>query len=552
MAEVKKVFGIDLGTTYSCISYMDEHYKAVVIPNSEGERITPSVVFFEDTDGEQPNIIVGSVAKESAKLFPSDVSLFIKRQMGTNLPFYRGNEKYRPEEISAYILRKLVQDAEVHIGEKIEDVVITVPAYFGINEKEATQRAGEIAGLNVVGLIPEPTAAAIAYGLSKDSHKKVLVYDLGGGTFDVTLIDISLESIEVIVTGGDHNLGGKDWDDAIIGYLSDQFKEKTGIEEDILEDEETAQLLQLEAEKAKKTLTSRKNAPIAVIHGSERVRIELSREKFEELTEHLLERTIELTKLMLEEAKKKGEGKDRIDEIILVGGSTRMPQVQARLSKEFNVSINVFDPDEAVAKGAALYGMQKSVQDWVKSKVKESEAKGVDSDKAVDDAIDELVSKNPAIGAASTVQSLINKTIINVTSKSFGIVAFDENEEKKVFNLIKKNDQLKADVTSPFGTHETDQQSVLLEIMESEVSDDLLEIENAVKIGEAILELPAGLPEGSQIEVSFILNEDGRLFVKGLEVTDNRIVESEFQTTSIISKEEVELAKKRSNALQVS
>lgn len=205
MTEVKKVFGIDLGTTYSCISYMDEHYKAVVIPNSEGERITPSVVFFEDTGEEKPNIIVGSVAKESAKLFPSDVSSFIKRQMGTKLQFHRGNEKYHPEEISAYILRKLVQDAEVHLGEKIEDVVITVPAYFGINEKEATQRAGEIAGLNVVGLIPEPTAAAIAYGLAKDSQKKVLVYDLGGGTFDVTLIDISPESIEVIVTGGDHN-----------------------------------------------------------------------------------------------------------------------------------------------------------------------------------------------------------------------------------------------------------------------------------------------------------------------------------------------------------
>ena len=246
MSDVKKVYGIDLGTTYSCISYMDEYNKAVVMNNSEGERITPSVVYFEDSGEENPNIVVGTAAKESSKLYPNDVISFIKRQMGTDYPVYHGEETYRPEEISAYILRKLVQDAEESVGEKIEDVVITVPAYFGVNEREATKRAGEIAGLNVVGLIPEPTAAAVAYGMTKETNKKVLVYDLGGGTFDVTLIDISDKSIEVIVTGGDHNLGGKDWDDAIINYLVEQYKEQTGSDEDILEDEETARRLSIE------------------------------------------------------------------------------------------------------------------------------------------------------------------------------------------------------------------------------------------------------------------------------------------------------------------
>lgn len=551
MSEVKKVYGIDLGTTYSCISYMDEHYKAVVIKNAEGESITPSVVFFEDIGEDKPNIIVGSVAKESAKLFPSDVAAFIKRQMGTGNPFHRGNESYSPEEISSYILRKLVQDAESSLDEKIENVVITVPAYFGVNEREATKRAGEIAGLNVVGLIPEPTAAAIAYGMTKENNKKVLVYDLGGGTFDVTLINISPESVEVIVTGGDHNLGGKDWDDTVIHYLTEQFKEKTGNEEDILDDEETAQLLQLEAEKAKKTLSSRKNAPISVIHGSEKARIELSREKFEEITEHLLERTVELTKQMLEEAKKKGEGKDQIDEIILVGGSTRMPQVVARLIKEFNVAINVFDPDESVAKGAALYGMQKSIQDWVKTKVDESNKMGVDPKKSLEEALNDVQVLLPGIGGPAKVEKWVNTKIINVTSKSFGIVAII-GDSKKVVNLIKKNDRLPAVIPRTFGTLEANQDAVLLEVMENEVSDDRLEIENAVSIGEAVLELPTGLPEGSPIEVTFVLNEDGRLDVTGREVTDNRIVEASIQTTNVITKEEVEEAKERSKALQVS
>jgi molecular chaperone DnaK len=555
MSEIKKVYGIDLGTTYSCISYMDEHNKAVVLSNSEGERITPSVVYFEDIGEEKPNVVVGTAAKESSKLYPNDVVSFIKRQMGTDIPFYHGDEKYRPEEVSAYVLRKLVQDAEENIGEKINDVVITVPAYFGVNEREATKRAGEIAGLNVLGLIPEPTAAAVAYGMTKEDNKKVLVYDLGGGTFDVTLIDISPESIEVIVTGGDHNLGGKDWDDAIISYLVDQYKEQTGSDEDILEDEETAQQLQLIAESSKKTLSSRNKAPIRFNHGAESVRVELTREKFEEITEHLLQRTIELTNLMLEEAKKKGEGKDQVDEIILVGGSTRMTQIEARLATEFNVQLTIFDPDESVAKGAALYGMQKSLQDWVKTRVQEiNDSTGGNSEeetkKAEEQAKEELSKIVPSIGPG-TIESNIQRTIKNVTSKSFGIIAFVEGE-RKVVNLIKKNDSLPNTITQEFGTREDDQESVLLEIMENEVSDDRLEIENAVNIGEAILHLPQGLPQGSPIEVTFVLNEDGRLEVTGRELTNNGQVNATLQTTSIITLEEVEEAKVRSSALQVS
>ncbi|QST01987.1 Hsp70 family protein [Pontibacillus sp. ALD_SL1] len=552
---MKKVYGIDLGTTYSCISYMDEHNKAVVLSNSEGERITPSVVYFEDIGEDKPNVVVGTAAKESSKLYPNDVVSFIKRQMGTDIPFYHGDENYRPEEVSAYVLRKLVQDAAESTGEDIEDVVITVPAYFGVNEREATKRAGEIAGLNVIGLIPEPTAAAVAYGMTKEDDKKVLVYDLGGGTFDVTLIDISQESIEVVVTGGDHNLGGKDWDDAIISYLVDQYKEQTGSDEDILEDEETAQQLQLSAESAKKTLSSRNKAPIRFNHGAESVRVELTREKFEEITEHLLQRTIELTNLMLEEAKKKGEGADQVDEIILVGGSTRMPQIEARLTQEFNVQLTVFDPDESVAKGAALYGMQRSLQDWVKTRAQEiNESTGggssEDTAKAEEQAIDELANIAPAIGPGS-IESNIKRAIKNVTSKSFGIIAIVDGE-RKVVNLVKKNDSLPSVITQSFGTLEADQETALLEVMENELSDENVEIDNAVNIGEAVLELPHGLPEGAPISVKFVLNEDGRLEVTGVELTNNGQVNATLETSSIITLEEVEEAKVRSSALQIS
>ncbi|MFO7838984.1 MAG: Hsp70 family protein, partial [Desulfosalsimonadaceae bacterium] len=212
----KRIFGIDLGTTYSSAAYVDEFGKAVIIPNAENERITPSVVFF---DGDA--VVVGDVAKESAKLYPNEVVSFVKRSMGEpNFVFEYNNEEYRAEELSAYILKKLAQDAAQYLGETVEDVVITCPAYFGINEREATRKAGEIAGFNVRQIINEPTAAAIAYGtLDTTDNRVVLVYDLGGGTFDITMIDIRKDSVEVVCTGGDHNLGGKDWDDRIVTYM---------------------------------------------------------------------------------------------------------------------------------------------------------------------------------------------------------------------------------------------------------------------------------------------------------------------------------------------
>lgn len=557
--EMKKVFGIDLGTTYSCISYVDENDKAVIVTNSEGERITPSVVFF-DEGGE--NIIVGAAAKESAKMYPNDVSSFVKRSMGDeNFLFFHEGKEYTAEEISSYVLRKLVNDAQEKIGEEIQDVVITCPAYFGINEREATRKAGEIAGLNVLQIINEPTAAAVAYGLTEvQSEKTILVYDLGGGTFDITMIQIAENKIEVVVTGGDYNLGGKDWDDTIINYLVEQYHEQTGNDEDILMDPETFQDLQLAAENAKKTLSQRSKAPISFTHGVDRVRVELTKEKFEELTAHLIQRTISLTNLMLEEAKKKGV--EHFDDILLVGGSTRMPQVSEAITMEFSKTPIVFDPDEAVAKGAALYGHQTIIKQEIIEMYnalsgEESAEKmsiGGDTSNADQHLLEEAATQvaekfKMSIGS---VQNTFNTEIINVTSKSFGIVAYNQDDRKVVFNIIMKNDRVPTELTEEFVTREDYQDNVQIQIMESEDSTEELEIENAGEIGTATLELPSGLLKGSPISVTFRLNEEGRLEITAEERTEGRQVFTTIETKSVISGEALEKAKERSNAIAVS
>ncbi|HSK80486.1 MAG TPA: Hsp70 family protein, partial [Thermoanaerobaculia bacterium] len=289
----KRVYGIDLGTTYSCISHVDEHGKPVVLANAEGEMTTPSVVFFESPD----NIVVGQSAKEVVSIHSDLCVSTIKRAMGD--PHWERSfhgEVYKPQDISSFILRKVVGDAANLVGEKIEDVVITCPAYFGVNEKEATKQAGILAGLNVLYVIPEPTAAALAYGIEQTQDQVILVYDLGGGTFDITLIEIKTGQITVICTGGDHQLGGKDWDDAIVSYLTQKFEESTGTPADaLLDDQETYQELLNAAERCKKTLSTRQSVTEAVRFGGERVKVDLTRETFDQITAGLLERTLSLT-----------------------------------------------------------------------------------------------------------------------------------------------------------------------------------------------------------------------------------------------------------------
>ncbi|MCP4108219.1 MAG: Hsp70 family protein [Desulfobacteraceae bacterium] len=548
----RKIYGIDLGTTYSSIACMDDYGKPVIIPNSENQHITPSVVFF---DGE--NIIVGEVAKESSKLYPHEVVSFIKRSMGeADFIFEHNGKTFRPEEISSFIIRKLVQDAEQNLNEKITEVVITCPAYFGINEREATRRCGEIAGYNVRQIINEPTAAAIAYGtMESDEEKVVLVYDLGGGTFDITMIEIQANAIEVICTGGDHNLGGKDWDDRIVAYLFQEFQNITKTEDDILEDPDTCQDLQLSAEKAKKVLSQRDKTPVLITHGGEKVKVVLNRKKFQEITQDLVERTVALTHEMLEEAKKKGYWS--FDEIILVGGATRMPHVSERIREEFSMNPRVFDPDEAIAKGAAIYGMKLSINEGLRKRVAEKTGKESAedvTDSELDDVLEEiedLVGEDMGISLADVQLSKVK--VKNVSSKSFGIIAFDSNDEEIVFNLILKNTEVPNVITKPFGTAVKDQEAVSIQIMENESSDVVAPLVQAVEIGTAVLSLPQGLPADTPIDITFKLNEEGRLEITAIEPTaSRRKVNVAIDTRSVIQGDEFQEAKARSNSITVS
>ena len=547
---LKRVYGIDLGTTYSAIAYVDEHGKPVIVPNQESERITPSVVLF---DGE--NIIVGNTAKESAKVEPHRVVSRIKQHMGDpNFVFEHDGQVYSPEDVSSFILRKVAGDAELALGEgPVTDVVITCPAYFGTAEREATANAGRLAGLNVRAILNEPTAAAIAYGLEQGEDQTVLVYDLGGGTFDITMIEIKDRLIRVICTGGDHRLGGVLWDEAIVMFLADQFRTQTGVESDPLDDPEVLNDLFLQAERGKKTLTQRDKAPFRVTHAGQQARVELERPKFEEISKHLLDRTIELTHEMLADAKEKGYV--HFDKIILVGGATRMPQVHDRVVAEFSKEPEIFDPDEAVAKGAALFGLKESLEESVREILtpeaagSEDEAGGLNlesvSEAEVAEALDRL-EEQLGFTLTGPVRELVNTKIVNVLSKSLGLVARDDKNQEVVVYILPRNGEVPMEHSSDFGTDTANQAGVDIRVMAGE--RDSPEPLDCIEVGTATLNLPTNLPARSPIRVKFAITRDGRLNVTATDLTGGGSIDVDFETEAVMNAEEVA---ERSSALRL-
>ncbi|RUL88341.1 Hsp70 family protein [Tautonia sociabilis] len=537
---MKRVYGIDLGTTYSAIAYVDEHGKPVIVPNQESDRITPSVVLF---DGDA--IIVGNTAKESAKVEPDRVVSRVKQHMGDpHFVFEYEGQSYSPEDISSFILRKVVGDAEVALGlsddEKITDVVITCPAYFGTSEREATANAGVLAGLNVRAVLNEPTAAAIAYGLEQDRDQVVLVYDLGGGTFDVTMIEIKDRLIRVICTGGDHRLGGTLWDEAIVMHLADQFREQTGLDSDPMDDPEVLNDLFLQAERGKKTLTQRDKAPFRVTHAGQSARVELDRSTFEEITRHLMDRTLELTREMLADAKEKGyEG---FDSLILVGGATRMPQVRDRLVAEFGIEPISFDPDEAVAKGAALYGFKESIQQQVVQYLPGAEGEGgrfdpsAVTEEQLEKALDAIESQT-GFTLSGPVRELVGTQIVNVLSKSLGVIARNDEGRDVVVYLLPRNGEVPMERTQDFGTDQPNQSGVDIRVMAGE--RDSPEPMDCQEVGVAQLHLPEGLPARSPIRVTFGITRDGRLTVTATDLTGGGSIDVEFETESVMSAEKL-------------
>ena len=352
---MSKILGIDLGTTNSCMAVM-EGGEATVITNAEGDRTTPSVVAF-NKDGER---LVGQVAKRQAVANPDNTIISIKRNMGTDKKVKANNKEYTPQEISAMILTKLKNDAEKFVGQKITQAVITVPAYFSDSQRQATKDAGKIAGLDVLRIINEPTAAALAYGLDKTEGKtqKILVYDLGGGTFDVSILEIGEGVVEVIATAGDNVLGGDDFDNEIINLLIEDFKKLNDI--DLSKDKPAMQRLKEAAEKAKIDLSAVTKTTISLpfitadASGTKHLEFDLTRAKFDQITEHLVQKTIKKLKQAMSDAKL---NYSQIDKVLLVGGSTRIPAVEEAVRKETGKEpFKGINPDECVAVGAAIQG----------------------------------------------------------------------------------------------------------------------------------------------------------------------------------------------------
>lgn len=522
--------GIDLGTTYSAAAYVDEHGDARIIPNSENERITPSVVFFESEN----NIIVGQRAKEEIEISPEQVVSHIKREMGkkkdeVRKEYNNGNPKpyeffgkvFSPEEISALILKKLKKDAEAHFqGEEIKDAVITVPAYFSDAERQATKDAGTMAGFNVLQVINEPTAAAIAYGISKsaDESQKVFVFDLGGGTFDVTILDVRINKgnreINIVNSDGDHRLGGKDWDDLVIDYIADEFIKEHG--EDPRKNIDTMARLRSDSERIKKTLSDKESARVAVTTDSNNLKMEITREKFEELTLDLMIRIQGLCNHVFNNT---GLEWSDIDTVLLAGGATRMPMVKNMLGKLSGKAVrtDLINPDECVALGAALQAAITTMND----------------DKEISQEIRD---------------KLGNITVRDVTSHTIGTVVWSDIENKEiVVPMIKKGTPVPYSHTEKFVTRADYQKAVKIEIVEGESTIP----GNCTTILEGELQIVNPMPKGAPIQETHTLSIDGILTVKATDLTNNKELVSQVDRKGNLSSEEIKTGSEYMKSINV-
>ena len=475
----KIAVGIDLGTTYSTISYIDESGKPVCIENSNGQILTPSAVCVE---GGQ--IVVGSEAVKSSAFAPEQYFECFKREMGENEGFLCNGVKTPAEVLSALVLEKLKADAEKRIGQ-FQDAVITVPAYFDENRRQATVEAATLAGINVMEIINEPTAAAVAFGVNQGPgcNKTVLVYDLGGGTFDVSILQIKDGDFTTVATDGDVRLGGKDFDERLIAYLAEEFEKEHGIDPR----KNSADLLQLQcdAEATKKSLSEREQVPHVMFFSGVRHRVNVTREKFADLTEDLVRRSCSTAEMLLRDA---GMIWSDIDDLLVVGGSSRIPAVREMLTeisgKKPNYSMN---PDQVVGHGAALL-----------------------------------------CHSLTNAKEAEQFNLVDVNSRSLGVIGIDP-QTKERFNhiVIPKNTSLPFNATKNFVTAKLDQASVLIAVVEGESRRP----EECVHIGKCtVRELPKGLPKGTQINVHFSYDSSGRLAVSA------RIPETRQSASTVIDR----------------
>ena len=486
-----KIIGIDLGTTNSCVAVV-ENGEPVVIPNAEGSRTTPSVVAFSK-EGER---IVGQVAKRQAITNPDRTVSSIKREMGSNYKVTVDGKDYTPQQISAMILGKLKQEAEAYLGEKVTDAVITVPAYFNDAQRQATKDAGTIAGLNVRRIINEPTAAALAYGVDKEESQKVMVYDLGGGTFDVSIIDMGDGVQEVLATAGNNRLGGDDFDQRIIDWMADAFKKENGV--DLRNDKMALQRLKEAAEKAKIELSGMTQTAInlpfitADANGPKHLDMTLTRAKFDELTADLVDKTTGPVRQALKDA---GLQPSDLDKVLLVGGSTRIPAVQEAVKKIIGKeAFKGINPDECVAIGAAIQGgvLNKEINDIV---------------------------------------------LLDVTPLSLGI----ETEGGINTKIIDRNTTIPTQKSQIFSTAADGQTSVEIHVLQGE--RDFAKDNKTLGLFrlDGIAPAPRGIP---QIEVTFNIDANGIVHVAAKDLGTGKETNITIQSSSNMSKDDIDKAVK--------
>lgn len=519
----EKVFGIDLGTTYSAVAHINEYGQPEVIPNLDGQQTTPSVVYFEDSD----NFVVGQEAKNGMKVYPDDTKALIKRQMGEKHTLTYHGKDFTPESISALILRQLVEAAQEMTDSDSKQVVITVPAYFGLVEKEATRNAGKIAGLDVVGILAEPIAAALSAGIKPGEPQTVLVYDLGGGTFDTTVMDLNDNGVDVLAVDGDRKLGGADWDNRLFQLVLDKFMDSANLDEDPSFDPAFYQDLLSNVEDAKKTLSRKKTAKVRCSYETATEMIEVTREEFDAACVDLVDQTVTVVKRTIDAAKQKKNDLN-IDKFLLVGGSSRMPMIEERLSKELNRDLTKTEFDLAVAKGAAIYGQ--GAMDFAVSN-------GSNSGEEETGGAREFY-----IGGASDGHSM---TINNLLSKSVGVQFMNPNtQELYVEHLLNQGDTLPAQRTITARTLADNSTSIEVHLYEQagEVPSEELEANKEITpdSGAVFVNLP-NLPKGSPIEMTMSVDSEGLLTFTGFEPKSNQTLKLEV-TVSTMQPAEVEQA----------